>query len=66
MLIELKIIFFPRETSGSESKNCDFALTVLPKLTRIMVYLLLHSLAAQAGSLLYVFLNCLLPKMKTL
>jgi hypothetical protein len=68
MLIELKIIFFPRETFGSESEKCDFGLTgkVLPKFRTIMVYLHLQNLAAQDGSLLYIFLNCLLSEMKTL
>jgi hypothetical protein len=68
MLIELKIIFFPHETFGSESEKCDFGLigNVLPKFRRIVIYLHLQSLAAQDGSLLYVFLNCLLPKIKAL
>jgi hypothetical protein len=66
MLNELKIIF-SRETFGSESEKCNFGLTgkVLPKFTRIMVYLHLQCLAAQDDSLLYIFVNCLLPKMNT-
>jgi hypothetical protein len=65
MLIELTVTFFPHETFGSESEKCDFGLTanVLPKFTRIVIYLHLQSPAAQDGSLHNIFLNCLLPKM---
>jgi len=63
MIIELKVIFFPRETFGSGSERCDFGLT--GNYYRSLQGLW-FSLAAKVGSLLCVFLNCLLTKMKTL